>query len=112
MTAKHLFGVVATVASFAVFVGMCMAVDTCTHLTDTCPGWGATNPPVQGYCCVSDYSTTKPCGTSTKSVTVHETAYCGHLKGIVNGECTGTDGDGCGQKAGKIGCISTNCPAG
>ncbi len=113
MKAKGVLAIGTAAVSFAIVVGMSLA-DTpqCTGVTTNCPGWGAENPQVQGFCCIAQWAAYASCGTGAKSVT-QNADECGVLQAIVDGTCSGAMQNGyyCGGAyCGTIGCISANCP--
>lgn len=116
MDVRHcglVFGAIAGV-SFAVAVlviNVGFAAD-CTDVGVACPVWGATKPQVPGWCCVAQVDNgAVSCANSgnVKGVTSN-TATCGKLAPITNGECGTITSDPCGISGGIAGCTSKSCP--
>lgn len=99
----------AALVSFAVVVAASSAAK-CTHLSTTCPGWGAEEPKVEGYCCIPKYSMTEECGTGVMSATKSSDTWCGQLAEIVGNQCGEPIEHGCDSMAALGGCTSANCP--
>jgi len=107
--------VVATVASYALCMGISSAVaadSPCSRIVIDCPGWGTEDPRVQGYCCVASGGAqgVKKCGVGIQGANAHPSAYCGVLVQIVNQQCSGASGEGCGSPRAASGCVTSNCP--
>jgi hypothetical protein len=83
--------------------------DPCTKVAVQCPGWGATDPEVPGFCCVQQDPGAAPCSEGQIKGAKPAGAGCGKLKEIDGGNCTSIGNEFCGIQGGRLGCDTGAC---